>query len=198
MTAKSKRKQSPPVDKRLAKSIAHGTRIDILRILNERVASPKELAQAVNDGLSQVSYHVSELLAYGNIELVKTEPRRGAVEHYYRAVTPPLVTDAEAKKMTRKAREEISTVMLQSVIGEAAAALRAGSFDSHFDRHLSWVPMTLDQKGWDEMTALLAETLESAQEIKERNSARIADSAKSGTEVIVSLMGFERSKSRAA
>lgn len=186
-----------PAGTRLAKSLAHGTRIDILRILHERVASPKELAEAVDDGLSQVSYHVSELLAHGAIELVKTEPRRGAVEHYYRAISSPLVSDEETMKLPRSSREELSWTALQAIVSEAVGALQSGALDAKVDRHVSWLPMRLDDDGWDELMTLLGETLKKAQRIKDRNARRLGD-VEEGIEVVVSLMGFERSKSRAA
>jgi DNA-binding transcriptional ArsR family regulator len=186
------------LSKRLAKAVGNYIRIDILRILNEREASPKEIAAALDEGLSHVSYHVNQLRDYECIEQVRTEPRRGAVEHFYRAVTPPFVSDEQAAEMSKPAREEISAVMLQTVIGEALAALQAGTFDSRTDRHMSWVPMMLGEEGWREMVSLFAEMLEKVGEIKATDAERRADSGENGVEVIVSMMGFERSKSRAA
>jgi hypothetical protein len=45
--------------------------------------SPNLLATAMDEPLGNVSYHVKTLLEYDTLELVKTEPRRGAVEHFY-------------------------------------------------------------------------------------------------------------------
>jgi len=61
------------------KALGHPLRIAILTILNDRMASPNELSKELDEGLSQVSYHVEALKDYGMIEMVKTEPRRGAV-----------------------------------------------------------------------------------------------------------------------
>jgi DNA-binding transcriptional ArsR family regulator len=191
-----KTKSDKALDQRLAKSIGHPIRIDALRILNERVASPSELAKVFGEGVPQVSFHIKELRDYGCIELVDEEPRRGAMEHYYRAVKPPLVTDAQARKLSKSTREEISTIMLQTVIAESVGALRSGSFDSRTDRHLSWMPMTLDEEGWGEVTAMLARALEEAEEIKAKSAKRLDDSDEAGVTAIVSMMGFERSKSR--
>lgn len=199
MTTK-KRTKGPQkhLSKRLAKSIGHDVRIDVLRILNERVASPKELARAMEEGLSHISFHIKVLRDYGCIELVKTEPRRGAVEHYYRAVTWPFVSDEEARKLPRATREKVSITVLQAIVGEAAGALQAGTFDSRPDRHVSWAPMRLDEEGWREMMALQAETLERTEEIKTRNAKRLSGSGEAGMSVIVAMMGFERSECPAA
>lgn len=45
--------------------------------------SPTELARILKEPLGNVSYHVRELVAAELLHLVSTEPRRGAVEHYY-------------------------------------------------------------------------------------------------------------------
>ena len=58
--AKSKR----GVNQDLVKSLAHELRAEILAILNERMASPNELAKELDEGLSQVSYHVKVLKDY--------------------------------------------------------------------------------------------------------------------------------------
>lgn len=53
----------------------------------EEARSPKELTIPTNEALSNVSYHVRTLARHGAVELVATEPRRGSIEHFYRATT---------------------------------------------------------------------------------------------------------------
>ena len=89
-------------------------------------------------------------------------------------------------------------MMLQAVIGEAVGALRTGSFDSRTDRHLSWVPIKLDEEGWGEVVSLLAEALAGVQEIGARAANRLTAGDERGIEAVVSMMGFERSASRGA
>lgn len=45
--------------------------------------SPNKLSEYLDEGLSQVSYHIKVLKDYKIIHQVATRPRRGAVEHYY-------------------------------------------------------------------------------------------------------------------
>ena len=71
---------------RMAKALSHPLRSLILSRLNEKVASPSELAEELDAPLGTVSYHVRTLLNLDCIELVSTRPRRGAVEHHYRAI----------------------------------------------------------------------------------------------------------------
>lgn len=69
----------------IAKALTHPTRGQILTILAEHdELSPSELADRIDKPIGNVSYHVRTLAALGLITQTRTEPRRGAVEHYYR------------------------------------------------------------------------------------------------------------------
>lgn len=72
-------------DDDLVSALAHEDRVGILRILSEREASPRELAMLLDLTLSNVSYQVRRLKEADIVALVRTAPRHGAVEHYYRA-----------------------------------------------------------------------------------------------------------------
>src|SRR5215213_7721310 len=74
---------------RIAKALAHPLRARILQRLGERVASPNDLAAELGAPLGVVSYHVRKLRDYDCLELVRTEPRRGALQHFYRATAWP-------------------------------------------------------------------------------------------------------------
>lgn len=77
----------------------HPTRRAILTYLtNHGIGSPNEISQFTGEPLGNVSYHVKELFDPRNreknpslIELTKTEPRRGAVEHFYRRRSKPVM-----------------------------------------------------------------------------------------------------------
>jgi DNA-binding transcriptional ArsR family regulator len=72
-------------DSRVVKAYAHPLRVEILRLLEDRVASPTELATELGAPLSNTSYHVRRLEELGLIELRGRILRRGAVEHRYAA-----------------------------------------------------------------------------------------------------------------
>lgn len=48
--------------------------------------SPSMLSRSLEEKIGNVSYHVRVLVDRGLLTLVDTQPRRGAVEHYYRPV----------------------------------------------------------------------------------------------------------------
>lgn len=192
--SKSKGKQKPKsagVNLQLVKALAHELRVEILSILNERMASPNELAKELNEGLSQVSYHVKVLKDYECITLVKTEPRRGAVEHYYRATSRPYISDSDWNKLPKSVREGMSADLMQMILDDVSAALDAGTVDAHDDRHMSRTSLLLDEKGWADVSKLLTATLDRVMKVQAESTDRMARTGDDGMNVMVALMGIE-------
>lgn len=187
---KSRRKKGG-IDERLVKSLTHGLRVEILTILNERIASPNELAKELGEGLSQVSYHVKVLKDYKCIELVKTEPRRGAVEHYYRATSRAFLTDRDWQALPSSVRPGLSADLLELIFGDATRALEEETFDAREDRHMSRTLMLLDDQGWGELMDSMEGALKDVAAIQKRASARLAKSDEDGFSVTAAIMGFE-------
>jgi DNA-binding transcriptional ArsR family regulator len=179
------------VDPRLAKALSHPMRARILTILNERVASPNEIAEMIDERLPNVSYHVRALQELGCIELVSTAQRRGAIEHYYRALTRPFFSDRDWKRLPRSARQAVSDVGLQMVWEDAADAMRSGTFEQRADRHLSRTPLLLDEEGWGEVNGLLQQLQAQAEAIEAKSSKRLAKSDQDGIPTRLVMMHFE-------
>jgi DNA-binding transcriptional ArsR family regulator len=158
----------------MAKALAHPLRVQLLSLLNEGVASPNELAKKLDEPLTNVSYHVRMLHDLGCIELVETEPRRGALEHYYRAIVRPFFADKDWKRLPKNARGSISDAVLQLVWDDAAEAIKSGLFDEREDRHLSRSVLCVDEEGWDALNELLVETLDQAMQIQADAAGRAA------------------------
>jgi DNA-binding transcriptional ArsR family regulator len=179
------------VDPRLAKALSHPMRARILGILNDQVASPNEIADMLDEPLPNVSYHVRVLLELECIELVRTAQRRGAIEHYYRALTRPFFTDRDWKRLPRSGRQAIADVGLQLIWGDVSAAIEAGTFEARTDRHLSRSPMVVDEQGWGELRDALNDVLEKAERIGKQSRDRMAKSADSGIPTRLVVMHFE-------
>ena len=194
MAAKTKTKKknkNSGVDQRLVKALAHPLRVEILIILNERMASPNELSKELEEGLSQVSYHVKVLKDFECIEMVKTEPRRGAVEHYYRATARAFLTDREWQKLPESIKPGMSAAVMKMLIGDVIEAMNGGTFDSRDDRHMSWTPGVVDEQGWTESVELINETLDRAIAIHTASAKRLAKSGEEGIPATTVLMNFE-------
>jgi DNA-binding transcriptional ArsR family regulator len=179
------------VDPRIAKALSHPMRARILVILNERVASPNEIAETIHERLPNVSYHVRALLDLGCIELVDTAQRRGAIEHYYRAVVRPFFTDSDWKRIPRSGRQAISDTVLQVIWEDVSEAVNAGTFDARPDRYLTHSPMLLDEEGWAELNRVLTKAYADAEKIESQSARRLKKSKEAGVPTKVVLMQFE-------
>ena len=179
------------VDPRLAKALSHPMRTRILAILNERVASPNEISEMIDERLPNVSYHVRALLELGCVELVSTAQRRGAIEHYYRAIVRPFFSDRDWKKLPQSGRQAVSDVALQMIWEDISSAIRGGTFESRPDRHLSRSVLELDEAGWKELTELLGSALEETEKIEKRSAERLKENDRDAVPVRVVMMHFE-------
>ncbi|MET0558496.1 MAG: winged helix-turn-helix domain-containing protein, partial [Solirubrobacterales bacterium] len=163
------------ITQQLAKALAHPLRVRILTSLHKGISSPNQLAQELGEPLGNVSYHVKTLLEFDCVELVKTEPRRGAVEHFYRATERAFFSDSDWEKIPASARKGISGAVLEMIGQDSTEALVAGTIDSRSDSHVSRTPLVLDEKGWTELNKLLGETAEQAIKIQDESASRLAD-----------------------
>jgi hypothetical protein len=135
--------------------------------------SPKELADELGVSLPLASYHVRRLHQLDLIELVQTEQRRGALQHYYRARERPKITDAAwAEVPSIVKREMVAAALSQANIAMASAA-QEGGFDRE-DAHVSRTSFRTDERGWKELSKLLAKTLERIEQIQARAAERLA------------------------
>src|SRR4051794_27842388 len=161
---------------RIAKALAHPLRARILQRLGERVASPGDLAAELGAPLGVVSYHVRMLRDYDCIELVRTEPVRGALQHFYKATARPNLDEAQWRALPTSLRGELLGETIQAVVSDLAAAADAGSLDDP-DVVLTRTLLELDGKALKKLNKLLAKTLEQAlaiaAESAQRNSGEV-------------------------
>jgi predicted transcriptional regulator len=159
-------------DPRVAKAYAHPLRIHILGLLDDRVASPSEIAGELNAPLTHVSYHVRQLAGLGLIKLVRTTPRRGAVEHHYTSKINAKITDDAWGQLPDVVKQNLVTGWVQQTGAHVADAVSTGGFDRE-NAHMSRNGMDIDQKGWDALAKELAKTLERVHKIMGESKARI-------------------------
>jgi DNA-binding transcriptional ArsR family regulator len=188
---RGKSKSKTGLDPRLVKAIGHPLRLRLLTILNERVASPSELADELGETLGNVSYHVRKLADLKCIELVKTTPVRGALEHHYRAVARPMFSDADWARLPVSIRKSLSDAVLAEIALDMGGAAEEGGFDRD-EMHVSRTPITLDQEGWKELNELLQQVVFQALEIQAQSAERLQDAGTGESEAAaLVLMLFE-------
>lgn len=162
-------------DQDLMKALSHEWRVQILSLVMDGEWSPKMINKELGFGLSQVSYHVKELKKYGLIEQTKTEPRRGAVEHFYRATRRVILPEGMAAALPKAARTTALARVLKLAEKDLKAALESGTFDDRPDHHASWSPFQFDDQGRSRVHAKLDELLAVAIEEEETSITRVAE-----------------------
>lgn len=190
------KKQRKPL---ASEALRHPLRVRILEVVNERDISP---VQFMNQGLapdvgvsakalSSISYHFRELAKVGCIEMVETFARRGATEHVYRGAVRAYFTDEEWKALSARERCLVSRTVYQGLAARAESAMMTHTFDSRTDRHLTWIAMEVDERGWTELMATLAGTYGEITQIRHDARDRLAASGDKVVPVTVGMLGFE-------
>jgi DNA-binding transcriptional ArsR family regulator len=191
-------KTAPSMETTLATIVAHPTRVRCFSILAERTASPVEIAQEIGKDVGHVGYHVRKLQQLNLIELVDERPVRGAVEHFYRAIERPVVTEEEFAVQTIAEREVFTRHTLQLHVADIARAMDESTFDGRSNRVLARVPLLVDEEGFQELSELHTELFERTLEIQAKSAERMTTSDDSGIPTVSASMFFETPPRRAA
>lgn len=186
-TRTRKRRSGRRPEQKISHSVNHSVRLDAFLATFEAVTSPSEVAKLLDKPVATVSFHMTELRKDGAIELVKTEQRRGAIEHYYKATKPPEIDADEWKALPKSSRRKIAALGLQLIVADSLASLRHGKLENDDDMYLVWMPMRLNEKGRDKVTDLQAEMLERMVAINERYGIADGDEEDAGMRVAAML-----------
>jgi DNA-binding transcriptional ArsR family regulator len=184
---------------RIAKALAHPLRARILERLGERVASPAELAGELDAPLGVVSYHVRMLRDYQCVELVRTEPQRGALQHFYRATARPALDADQRRSLPAGLRRALSAQTLSAVVADLGSAAESGALRDG-EPIVTRAPLALDARARARLNRLLARAESGALAIAAESAQRAeADSSTADerfrTELV--LMHFARAESEA-
>jgi DNA-binding transcriptional ArsR family regulator len=182
-------------DPRYVKAMSHPLRVRILALLEERAASPVELAGWLGATLGTTAYHVRTLERIGLIELVRETRVRGAVEHHYRAKPRPTVSDDAWAAAPPIAKQAAVSASLQTIDAYARTASAAGGFD-HGNAHLTRTPLRLDARGWNELSRACIRLLSQIDRIEAAANERMERNPHSGEthDLALVMMLFEAAR----
>lgn len=183
------------VDPRYVKALSHVLRQHILLATVQGEVSPKELAEALDEGLSQVSYHVKVLRddCDGMIEETRTVPRRGAVEHYYRANAKTLFPAKAWRKLKKGLRTVVGAGQASDLFNDLAEALKAGKLGGAHD-HITRTPLVLDPEGKRNVMAIAqwaAKEVESEQQAAAKRMSKANGDGDGAVAYTFALLAFE-------
>jgi DNA-binding transcriptional ArsR family regulator len=179
-------------DPRLVKAYAHPLRISILSLLDNRVASPKQIAAELETPLPNTAYHVRQLAALGLVELVRRTVRGGAVEHHYTTKVRPTIPDELWTTLPEIVRRAAMGGAVQQALSEMIRAVDQGGFESD-DAHLTRTPARLDAKGWRAVSREMHKAVKRVEAIVAETESRLKGDPEAETIEAMAVMAlFER------
>lgn len=185
--------QTPEIalDEQLGLVISNETTVKVLIYLVERAGSPKEIADGLNLKTPNVSHHVKKLLRMNLIELVEEKVVRSAIQHIYRAVVRPIMSDEEWEKLDIAEQQRYSVWIVQLILIDLAKSFSANLFDARTNNHLSRTPMVVDEQGVDEVASIQKRALEETIQAEANSAERMVESGERGINLIAVMMCFE-------
>jgi len=161
----------------LHRALSHKLRAEILTFLTESgKASPVEMSRELRAPVGDISHHVKQLVKYGCAEQAGTRPRRGAVEHFYRAMSRPVIDAAGMESMALPARRAFNGHIAQKVVEDLQEGFEAGTVEARPEHNMTRIPLSLDLQGWKEMSELHRRTFDETFEIQARSNERLKES----------------------
>lgn len=184
-----------PESKRIAKAFSDPVNLKIIAELNLAAMSATQL-QAKIGGASVFSFdrRCKMLAEMGWIVHVDTKTggrRRGASEIFYRAVGPLYLDTEMWGDVGEDTKCGASWTTLQQFREKVAEAMEAQTFDRRPDRHLTWMPLLLDDTGWYQVIALLEGFFGSLFPAQAAAKRRLAHSGADGFLATYFVAGFE-------
>jgi hypothetical protein len=140
---------------------------------------------------------VRQLAGLGLIKLVKRTPRRGAIEHHYKAVGRPQITDDAWAGTPATVKDAVVGAALGDLGNAVTAAAAAGGF-SRPDAHLTRTKLAVDEKGWKDLDKELNATLARVQKISDDSAKRLAKAGDGEQAATVVMMLFGSGDTEAA
>jgi DNA-binding transcriptional ArsR family regulator len=179
------------LDRRLIKALGHPLREHILAVLNERIASAREIGEEVGADVSSFYHHIEELEKLDCIERVATKRRRGANEHFFKAKTSLFFDDAAWQRVPSTLKEDQTVSNLQYLFDDVVAALAEDTFNARDNPHVSWIPGFFDAQGWEDATTAMNQALEHLIAIREASASRLAETGERGIPATMGILAFE-------
>lgn len=184
-----------PVEEAISKAIKHRIRIEILAALHEGPATATDLSKLLGQPIGVVHYHVRRLLKDGSIGVSDT-PRhmRNLEMPVYTALILPVYDEERWDRLAPEERQVLSAVTLRAAMAESLTALWAGKLHSDPRLMLAWKPIVLDDEGRRALTQEQRRSWRQICAIESSAQARLGEEETRGTMHVVTLLGFERSR----
>jgi DNA-binding transcriptional ArsR family regulator len=180
------------ISPQLAAAMSHPTRVRAMTVLNERIASPRQIAAEISEPLNNVTYHVNQLRELGCIELVRTEAARGGrvLERFYKAAQRSYFDEEAWDVLTERERLDVVGAILKIVANDLSTSMASGAFFSEEGPHISRSALQVDAEGWQEIIELNERNNREVFEIERRVAERGHGDAEASINARVAILQF--------
>lgn len=190
---KTKNGAEPLISMEMAQALSNPWRFRILMELTTRPMSSSQFVEEIGGEQSNISRRFKQLAELGYIEVVDEKSggrRRGGVERIYRSTLTARLDASTWNRLPRVMRDDITGNVLAGYFSRIEEALKAGTFDQETDRHLSWIPVTLDREAWQRLGERLDEVLDWLPQLEKEALKRIRAEESEGIPTTVGLAAF--------
>jgi Helix-turn-helix domain len=200
-TNRAERRENKPTGfEALTAALSHPLRRRILWGMKspDRVYSPSEFERTINENstepidIKRIAYHFRELRDLGFIEVVKTEPTRGSVEHFYKPVQELGAWEDEWARLPATVKQALTSTILITGVEAAGAAIDSGAFCARDDAVIAQDTFWTDERGVQQALAILAQAMEDLMQISEESAARLGENGEDDRQLLsFTIAGFE-------
>jgi predicted ArsR family transcriptional regulator len=182
---------------RLAIVYSHPVRLRIVTQLFMEEMSPTRYFQKFGDqesgSVQQIHRHFKKLEEHGWLRLVRRrrDSETGRPTDVYRSTELAVFDDDAWAELPYSIRASFTSRTFHQLEDRIASAVQAKTFDSRPDRHLSWIPVVLDEEGWRESIAGINRLFSALTQEQIDAKIRLAESEETSILATVALAGFE-------
>jgi DNA-binding transcriptional ArsR family regulator len=179
----------PYEDTRFVKAVDHPLRLDILRFVQLRDATARELAEELAVRLEVVSYHGSVLVDCDCLELVRPQDDGPSAELRYRARPRAFPGHPDWRAVPHPVRA--SAANTDAFLSRLGAAIDGGIADREPCATLTYLELDVDAVGAAQLDEIAGTALAQVQGVHDQSRQRIQATGQETTRRVIVFASFE-------
>lgn len=180
----------PIINVEVAKALGNVFRQEICWLLNERVASPTDVAKEFGESLNKVCHHMKVLEEAKCIELAYERTIGNRIQHFYQATPRAFLEDKSWPSVPPNVQVGMRGELLQTISHDAVEAVVNETYDA-VPAHMSWTPLMTDGKGQIEAYEILLRALREILDLRAPARQRLAASGEPGIPYSIAMLAFQ-------
>lgn len=179
-------------DKALVDTVGHRLGYAIFRVLTERPASARELAELLSQPRSTVGDQLRKLIAGGLVESAGEEARRGTTERFYRvAENSRWLDDEVTAKLDPRQKRRTALRVVREAAADTSLALQGDRLDQRDDWCVGSSRVVVDNQGWKELAEIHRRAVEEVERVRDESAERLDEGAEESLRAISWVMLLE-------